>query len=92
MEIVQLPQELPFQSEAMAYWIVRHILELSIDILVVSVQPLEYMDMIRKETGNRCKFIYYHHGCPLWEVAKDSGMASAPQTQRDFVQTYCTAL
>ncbi|UEA87387.1 glycosyltransferase [Alistipes senegalensis] len=71
VETVQLPQELPFQSEAMAYWIVRHILELSIDILVVSVQPLEYMDMIRKETGNRCKFIYYHHGCPLWEVAND---------------------
>lgn len=71
VEIVQLPQELPFQSETMAHQIVRHICELSIEILVVSVQPLEYMDMIRRETGDRCKFIYYHHGCPLWEVAND---------------------
>lgn len=70
-EIVRLPQELQFQSEAMARRIARHIRELSIDILVISVQPLKYIDTIRKETGNRCKFIYYHHGCPLWEVAND---------------------
>ena len=70
-EIVRLPQELPFQSEAMACRIARLIVELSIDILVVSVQPLECMDLIRKETASRCKFIYYHHGCPLWEVPND---------------------
>lgn len=70
-EIVRLPQELPFQSETMARRIARYIRELSVDILVISVQPLRCIDIIRRETGNRCKFIYYHHGCPLWEVAND---------------------
>lgn len=68
LKIIRLPQEPHFQTAAMAHVIAGLIRELSIDAAVIPVHPLKYMDVVRREAGDRCKFIFHHHSCPLWEV------------------------
>lgn len=68
LEIIELPREPQFQSMAMARLIAGLIREMSIDVMVIPVHPLKYLEIIRRESGNRCKFVFHHHSSPLWEV------------------------
>ena len=68
LEIIELPREPQFQSMAMASLIAGLIRGMSIDVMVIPVHPMKYLDIIRRESGNSCKFIFHHHSCPLWEV------------------------
>lgn len=62
-----LPDQTDFQSIPNADYIARCINDLSINVFVLPAHDLNTLEYIKNKSP-LCKFVFAHHGKPLWEI------------------------